>query len=97
MPVPQPGSKGLVSSLASGATASILASAAARPVAAAVSRTTSALRRSTSDDTVRYCIAGLVHGHLGINGHALQLLASIASENTCFVMLLLSCHNPSTV
>ena len=54
MPEPQPSSKGLVSSLASGGTAGVLASAA-RPVAAAVTRTKSALRRSTSDETFRYC------------------------------------------
>ena len=92
MPVPQPGSKRLVSSLTSGATASILASAAARPVAAAVSRTTGALRRSTLDETFRYCIAGLVHGCVQINEHDLQLLAFFVAANTCVVMLLPSCY-----
>ena len=53
LPEPQPSSKGLAGSLASGAAVSILASAAARPVAAAVTRTSSVLRRSTADDPLR--------------------------------------------
>lgn len=48
--------QGLVGSLASGATAGLLASAAPCSVAAAVTRTTGVLRRSASDDPFRYLL-----------------------------------------